>query len=197
MGKIMGSWLDKWYARLLTSGSLIGLVASLWQAAERVHMLKNPDAVLNCNINPVVDCSSVLNDKLSALFGFPNAFLGMVMFTILFVSGLLLLAGGKFNGWYRHLVAAVSFILLCFSAWFFGVSLYIIGKVCIFCLFIWAMAVPIFWYGLLYWLSSFTKPSKWQQSLMAFGNKYKIEPIITIYILMAILYMFRFRDYYF
>ncbi len=146
--KSANSYLEK-YPKILLGGSLVGLVASFWQAAERVHMLKNPDISLSCNLNPVVDCSGVLEHKLAALFGFPNAFLGVVMFSILFTAGLQLASGGSFSKIFQKIVMAVNTILILFSVWFFGVSLYVIGKICLFCIFIWAASVPLFWYGLL------------------------------------------------
>jgi len=191
------NWLSKWYPRILTSASLVGLVASFWQAAERVHMLKNPEVALSCNINPIVDCSGVLNNKLAALFGFPNAFLGVVMFSILFTAGLLLLSGGKFSKNFHLFVLGVSKILFLFSVWFFGASLYSIGKVCIFCVFIWVAAMPIYWLGVQYWLENKKKRSSVQEKVYTFGKRFRVEPILAIYLIMAVLFLYRFREYYF
>jgi len=191
------NWLAKWYPRILTGASLVGLVASFWQVAERVHMLKNPEVALSCTINPVVDCSGVLGNKLSALFGFPNALLGIVMFSILLTAGLLLLSGGKFSKNFHLFVLGVSKILFLFSVWFFAASLYSIGKVCIFCVFIWAAAMPIFWLGTLYWLESQKKRSSVQKKIYTFGKRFRVEPIFAAYLIMIALFLYRFRDFYF
>jgi uncharacterized membrane protein len=169
-----------------------------WQASERIFMLKNPEASLNCNLNPVVDCTGVLNDQLSAVFGFPNAFLGMIFFAILATSGLLLLSGGKFTGRFRHFVFGVSLVLILFSVWFFAISLYVLGKICLFCVVGWIVSVPIFWYGLLYYLHSATGIIKQHTSkVLQFGLKHHIDIIILIFVTMAVLFLIRFKDFYF
>lgn len=186
------------YAWVLTVGGSLGLLAMTWQASERVHMLKNPEAALNCNLNPVVDCGGVLGDKLAAVLGFPNAFLGMIFFAILATSGLMLLSGGSFQKWYRHFVIAVATILMLFSIWFFGVSLYILGKICIFCVAGWVVSVPIFWYSLIYYLQN--SPKKLSGSLQKFAGfitRHHIDIVLATYVLMAVIFLTRFREYYF
>ena len=190
--------LEKIYAYVLSIGGLVGLVAMTWQASERIHMLKNPSVELSCTLNPVVDCGGVLGNHLAAVFGFPNAFLGIVFFAILGTSGILLLSGGKFVGLFRRFVLLVSTILFLFSVWFFGVSLYVIGKICIFCVFGWVASVPIFWYGLLYYFQNAGKNvSKKNSELLSFGVRHHVDAVMMMYVIMLLLFLFRFRDYYF
>ena len=161
-------------------------------------MLKNPSAELSCNLSPIVDCSGVLNDRLAAVMGFPNALLGMIFFAILATSGLVLLSGGKFSGWFKHFVMVVSTILILFSVWFFGVSLYVFGKICIFCVVGWVVSVPMFWYGLLYYLrSSSGKIAYKAAAFTKFGSKHHLDVVLVLYAVMLLLFLFRFRDYYF
>jgi len=191
------NWLDRWYPKILLSSSMVALIASFWQAAERIHMLKNPTVALNCNLNPIIDCGGVMGHKLAALFGFPNTFIGMVMFSMLVASAILLLTGGTFSKAYHNFVMALSTIAILFSAWFFWVSLYVIGKICLFCLAIWPASVILFWYGLLYWLSKQDKLSAKQQKFYKFGIKNHYMVVIYVFIAMFGLYLFNFKDYYF
>lgn len=191
------NWLDKWYPKILLTSSGVALVASFWQAAERIHQLKNPNIALNCNLNPIIDCGSVMNHKLAALFGFPNTFIGMVMFSMLFASALLLVSGGVFNKAFHKFVLSLSTIAILFSAWFFWVSIYEIGKICLFCLAIWPASVLLFWYGLLYWFSKQDKLSTKQQNFFKFGMKNHYMIVVYSFILMFGLFLFQFRDYYF
>lgn len=192
------SGIERIYALILSAGGTIGLIAMTWQASERVHMLKYPSLSLSCNLNPIVDCSGVLGNRLAAVLGFPNAFLGMIFFSILATSGLVLLSGGKFIGWYRHFVMAVSLVLILFSVWFFGVSLYVLGKICIFCVAGWIVSVPIFWYSLLHYLQSSTgKIKKSTERFTKFGLKHHFDVVVFVYATMIILYLLRFSDYYF
>lgn len=193
----MSKKLQKIYAWILAVGGLAGMVAMTWQAAERIVMLKNPAKILSCNLNPIVDCGTVLNHRLSALFGFPNAFIGMVVFAMLTLSGMLLLTGNKPNRQFKNVILGLSTILLLFSIWFFGTSLYVIGKVCIFCVVGWVVSVPIFLYGLLYWLGDKPKKSGQLAKFQAFLLKNHVNILVVWYLLMLILYFINFRSYYF
>jgi uncharacterized membrane protein len=185
------------YAKILVYGSLIGLIASFWQAAERITMLKNPGGELSCNLNPVVDCGSVLGDNLAAVFGPPNAFIGMVVFSLLLAFGLQRISGGAWTKLVSKVVVAFSVIIFMFSIWFFAVSLYTIGKVCIFCLFIWAVSMPIGLYGVKDYLENKAKLSASESKIKLFLQKHHFTILVVIYAILVTLFLLRFRDYYF
>lgn len=185
------------YPKILVFGSLIGLVASFWQAAERVQMLKFPNDALSCNLNPVVDCGAVLGNKLSAVFGPPNAFIGMVVFTMLFALGLHRLTGGTWTSLVSKVVVFFSKIIMLFSLWFFWVSLYSIGKVCIFCLFIWAVSMPIGIYGVKDYLENAKNLPTYQANLRDFLSKHHFNLLIVVYATLITLFFLQFSDYYF
>lgn len=193
----MSKKLQRIYTWILTGGGLAGVIAMTWQAAERIAMLKNPGSILSCNLNPIVDCGTVLNHRLSALFGFPNAFIGIIVFAMLALSGMLLLTGNKPNRQFKNVILGLSTILLLFSMWFFGTSLYVIGKVCIFCVVGWVVSVPIFLYSLLYWLDDKPKKSGWLVKFQTFLLKNHINILVVWYLLMSALYFINFRSYYF
>lgn len=195
--RVKNAWFKKWYPWLLTGLSGIALISSFWQAVERINMLKNPSLPLDCNINPIIDCSGVLNHRLAALFGFPNAFIGIVMFSLLFMAGIALLCGVSVTQKFRTVILGLSKVALLFSVWFFWVSLYVIGKACIFCLFIWPASIALFWFSAQYWLDGLEKPNHWQKKLHKFASKYRFEPIIAVYLVLFVLFLFRFREYYF
>jgi uncharacterized membrane protein len=185
------------YPRLLVSASAVGLVASFWQAAERVHMLKNPTEALNCNLSPIVDCSGVLGNKLAAVFGPPNAFIGIVAFTILLAFGIQRLSGGTWTSLVQKIVVVISKIMFIFSMWFFWVSLYSIGKICIFCVFIWAASVPIGIYGVKDYLDSQKKLPKYRKTAQRLLRKHHFNLVVVIYATMITLFLLKFQEYYF
>lgn len=189
------SKFQKIWAWVLSLGGIAGMVAMTWQASERISMLKNPSVPLSCNLNPIIDCGTVLNNKLAALFGFPNAFIGMIVFTGLALSGIFMLSGTKPNRAYRNIVMILSTVLLGFSVWFFGVSLYIISKICIFCLVGWVVSIPIF----VYTFANFASGSrnKTLQKAGAFFQKNHINIIVVSYVIMALMYFLKFQEYYF
>lgn len=193
----MKTSMDRITALKVVSGAaFVSLVASFWQAAERVHMLKNPTLDLSCNLNPVVDCSGVLDHKLAALFGFPNALLGVAMFSIVFALAVAAIFTKSPNKRLQSALLLVSAIGAAFSVWFFGVSLYIIGKACIFCMFIWPSSIISFWFLLLDWLES-NASGGWQKDLLKFGKKHRFDVLVGVFVAMVILFLYRFREYYF
>ncbi|MFA5004487.1 MAG: vitamin K epoxide reductase family protein [Candidatus Saccharimonadales bacterium] len=189
--------ISKFYPWVLLGGSAVGLVASVWQAAERVQMLKHPAAALSCNLNPVIDCSGVLGNRWAALFGFPNAFIGIAIFAMLLMAGVVLASGMKPSKLFSKVLFAVGTILILFSFWFFGMSLYVIGKVCIFCLFIWAVSVPIFWYGKLNYFQTYPLRKPWLKKWFGFFEKHHLDVLLLVYVVMIAMYLARFRTYYF
>lgn len=191
-------WLDSWYPKILGGSASVALIASFWQAAERIHMLKDPSVSLNCNLNPIIDCGGVMNHHLAALFGFPNTFIGMVMFSMLLTSAIILLTGGAWTKKFHGFVLALSIIAIAFSAWFFWVSLYVIGKICLFCLAIWPASVVLSWYGLLYWWRQHQERlSGWQSKAYSYGLKNHYFVVFCVFLLMLTLFLLRFREYYF
>lgn len=185
------------YPKSLVLLSTVGLVAAFWQATERIQMLKFPGETLSCNLNPVVDCGSVLNNRLAAVFGPPNAFIGMVAFSLLLAFGLQRLNGGHWNKIVSKISVSLSLIMFLFSVWFFAVSLYSIGKICIFCIFIWLVSVPIGIYGLKDYCENLEKLSNNQKKVKTFLSRNHFNLLIFVYALMLTLFLLRFRDYYF
>ncbi|MCA9346833.1 hypothetical protein KC960_05075 [Candidatus Saccharibacteria bacterium] len=185
------------YPKSLVLLSTVGLVAAFWQATERIQMLKFPGENLSCNLNPVVDCGSVLNNRLAAVFGPPNAFIGMVAFSILLAFGLQRLNGGHWNKIVSKISISLSLIMFLFSAWFFAVSLYSIGKICIFCIFIWLVSVPIGIYGLKDYCENSDNLSNNQKIVKKFLTRNHSNVLIFVYALMLTLFLLRFKDYYF
>ena len=183
------------YYLILSIGGALGMIAMTWQASERIAMLKNPTAPLNCNISPVIDCGTVLGNKLAALFGFPNAFIGMIVFSMLALAGIAGLSGVVYTKAFKSVVLTLSTILLLFSMWFFGASLYSIGKICIFCAVGWVVSLPIFVYSLTDWLED--KKSGNYKKFYAWLNSNKMTVLVTWYIILICLFLYRFRDYYF
>lgn len=189
----MSKKLQRIYSWILVVGGLAGLVAMTWQAVERVNMLKNPKTPLGCNLNPIVDCGDVLSNHLSAIFGFPNAFIGIIIFAMVLLSGLWILTGNKPNRSFKRVLLGLATILVLFSIWFFSVSLYIIGKICIFCLVGWVVSVPIFVYSLFYWLGSKSSYSR----VFKFLQTNHLFVVLLWYLIMLALFFARFRSYYF
>ena len=113
---------------------IAGLIASFTLTVERFHLLQNPDAVLSCNFNLLLNCSTVMQTWQAQVFGFPNSLIGIIGYPVVITVAMAGLAGVRFPRWF--LIAANIFYLLgaLFAYWLFFQSLYVIQVLCPWCL---------------------------------------------------------------
>ena len=127
---------------LVVTGSL-GLLAAMVLTIDRIRVLQNPSTELACNISPFIACGPVMESRAGALFGFPNPLLGIIGFSVLLTTGAVGLTGARLPHWYRRglqvgVVAAAVFI-----TWLQTQSLYVIGALCLWCMLVWAVTIPV------------------------------------------------------
>lgn len=144
------SRLEKYLPWILLVGGLIAMAASILLSIEVFNRLKNPNFVPVCNLNPVLSCTSVADSSQSHLFGFPNYFIGIAGYAAVAAIGTAILAGGKFRRWFWQAIEAGLVLALTFITWLQFETLYRIGALCIFCMIVWAVTFPMFWYTTLY-----------------------------------------------
>ncbi|QBX57263.1 vitamin K epoxide reductase family protein [Nocardioides seonyuensis] len=138
----------------LVVGGLAGLVASAVLLIERINLAQDSDYVPSCSINPIISCGSVMESAQASLLGFPNPLIGVAAFPIVVATGAALLAGGRLARWYwLGLQAGVS-AALALVMWLAFQSLYRIGALCPYCMVVWAVVIPLFWYVTLHNLKS-------------------------------------------
>lgn len=131
---------------LLLVAGLIGLAAAFELAIEKFRILENPLYVPPCTVSEVLDCGSVMRSSQSELFGFPNPFLGIAGFAALAATGLILFTGGRLSRpYWLTLEAGLTFAVV-FVHWLMFQTLYRIGALCPYCMAVWAVTIPAFWY---------------------------------------------------
>lgn len=123
---------------------LVAFIASGILVLERLELYKNPDYVTSCDFSPWVSCGTVMKSWQAALFGFPNPFIGIVGFAIVITVGMAMLSGAKFAKWYwlgfqLGITFAMGFII-----WLWSQALYDINALCLYCMVVWAMTIPLF-----------------------------------------------------
>ncbi|MFC4561867.1 vitamin K epoxide reductase family protein [Nocardiopsis mangrovi] len=132
---------------LLTAGGAIGLAAAGALLVEKVRVLQNPDHVPACSINPVLSCGTVMDTPQATAFGdIPNPVIGVACFAIVAAVGAALLAEGVFRRWFWLGLQAGTVFGAGFVHWLIFQSLYRIGALCPYCMAVWAVTVPVFWY---------------------------------------------------
>src|SRR5687767_8480764 len=74
----------------------VGLIASFILSVEKIHLLMQPDAILSCTVNLVLNCATVMKTWQSNLFGFPNPFIGLMAYSVLITLAVGYLAGARY-----------------------------------------------------------------------------------------------------
>lgn len=131
------------YGWLLIAGSLIGIAASWELMVSELKLLKEPLANLSCDVSPLVSCGASLDVWQGNLLGVPNSFIGGMAFAVLLLVGALLVSGGRLPRWMWWGVTAGTVGGIGFVVWFLIVSITVFGKLCPFCMLIWAVTIPI------------------------------------------------------
>lgn len=130
---------------LMTGGGAVGLAAAFLQIVEKIQLLKYANKALVCDLNSVFSCSNVLNAWQSSVFGFPNSLMCMVFFTIFTIVGLAGLSGATLPRGFRLGIQALSLFVLAFALWFLWQSVYVIGALCILCIFCFTGLLLVNW----------------------------------------------------
>jgi uncharacterized membrane protein len=125
---------NRWIFTSMLVGSILSLIASFVLSAEVLQLAKNPDAVLSCSVNIVLNCATVAQHPTNELLGFPNSFLGMMAEPVVITVAIAGLAGVAFPR--RFMFAAqVGYTLGFIFAWYlFAISFFVIQALCPWCL---------------------------------------------------------------
>lgn len=131
---------------LLLVGGLIGATAAFVLTVEKIALLADPTFIPSCSLNPVLNCGSIMRTDQAELLGFPNSLIGLATLPVVAASGALLLAGVRLPGWYWWSLQVGATAGVVFVGWLVFQSLYRIGALCPYCIVVWAVVVPVFWY---------------------------------------------------
>lgn len=125
---------DRWIFGTMLAFGLIGLLSAFVLTVEKFHLLQNPDAILSCSFNLVLNCSTVMQTWQSSVFGFPNMLIGLMAYPIVIAVAVAGLSGVRFPN--KFLIAAnICYGLgALFAYWLFFQSVYAIQVLCPWCL---------------------------------------------------------------
>lgn len=127
--------LEKTIFGVMLGASLLALAAALVLSLEKIHLLQDPDALLSCSFNLVLNCSTVMQSWQSTVFfGIPNMYIGLMAFPVIVTVAVAGLWGVKFPR--TFLIATNIGVLLgtIFAYWLFFSSVYDIQVLCPWCL---------------------------------------------------------------
>lgn len=133
-------------ALLLLIGGLIGFAAAFVLTLEKVALLTDAGYAPSCSLNPVLNCGSIMRTSQAEVFGFPNPLIGVAAFPVIAATGAVILAGARLARWYWLGLQIGVTLGAGFIGWLIFQSLYRIGALCPYCMVVWAVVLPVFWY---------------------------------------------------
>jgi uncharacterized membrane protein len=164
-------------AVLLIITGIIGWYASFALTIDKILVLKNPEADLDCNLSVLVQCGVNLGSWQGEIFGFPNPLIGLGTFVVPITVGVALLAGATFARWFWAGLNLGVLGAFGFTLWLAYQSIFNLGSLCPWCMIVWSAVIPMFW-GL---SLSNAKAGVWGRRLMPLGSRLIIwVPAITV-----------------
>ena len=129
---------------LIVTG-VIGWYSSFALTLDKIAVLMNPEADIDCNISVIVQCGKNLGSWQGAVLGFPNPLIGLGGFVAPIAVGVSLLAGATFARWFWIAFNAGVAGAFLFCVWLPYQSIFNLGTLCPWCLVVWAIVIPMFW----------------------------------------------------
>lgn len=124
--------------------SILALFASFMLTIDHFAILQNPNTKLNCSINVILNCSTVMQTWQSSLFGFPNTVIGLISYSVLVTIAVIALTGVKLKKFFMVLVNFAALAGIIFSEWLAYESIYVIQVLCPYCLIVLFSTIFIF-----------------------------------------------------
>ena len=164
---------------VLLLGGVGGFIAAWVLTLETMVLLADPSYVPSCSINPVLSCGPVMASPQAEVFGFPNALMGIAGFAVVTASGAALVAGAHLPRGYWLGLQLGTTLGAGFVHWLIFQSLYRIGALCPYCMVVWAVTIPVFWYVTLHNLTTATLPvtGRWPGAVNMLLRYHSVWPV--------------------
>ncbi|MFE0171176.1 vitamin K epoxide reductase family protein [Streptomyces sp. NPDC059002] len=177
---------------LLLAG-VLGALASGELTRDRIASLADPAFRPSCTINSVISCGDIMTAwQSNVVLGVPNMLFGIAGFSALAALGLALCTGvGLPRRLWLLLQAAVT-AAFGFVVWLISQCLYVIGALCPWCMLVWAVVIPLFWYVTVHTLRTGVLPAP--RGLSRISYRYAWLGPVLMYGVLAVLILSRFGD---
>lgn len=172
---------------LILTGAL-GWYAAFALILDKIKLLENPEADLDCNFSILVQCGANLGSwQGQVFFGVPNPVWGLGGFVAPIAVGVALLAGARFARWFWIAFGVGVAGALAFCIWLMSQSFFSLNTLCPWCMLVWAVAIPLFWTVWLNLLSKGHIPVS-EGAQRFFGRLYGWVPALTVasYVIVAL-----------
>jgi len=129
----------------LVIAGVIGWWAAFALTLDRFALLKDPDAILECNLSVLVQCGKNLESSQGSVFGFPNPILGLAGWVAPIVVGMAILAGARFARWFWWLFELGMLFAIGLVIWLISQSIFELNTLCPWCMLTWVVTIPTFY----------------------------------------------------
>lgn len=180
-------------AVLLTAGGTVGFVASYVLTVEVIRLLEDPAYVPSCSFNPVLSCGSVMQTWQADVLGFANTLAGIAAFSVVTTIGVVLLAGAVLPRWIWLGLQSGALVGAAFVHWLIYQSLNDIGALCPYCMVVWVVTVPIFWYVTVHNVQA--GHIRASAGVRSFLVRNRALVLVLWFLALAVLILVRFWDY--
>lgn len=191
--------LDRTWPYILTIGGVIGFVAAFELTLDKIALLNNPNFVPNCNLSPLISCGSVIKTHQAAVAGFPNSLMGIAGFAVVISIGMALLAGLRIENlkrWFWLGLQAGTILAIGLLTWLQYQSIFTIRALCPWCMVVWTVMLPIFWYTTLINLrTGIIKTPQSLKGFVAFIQKHHGDILFSWYALIILIILNHFWYY--
>jgi uncharacterized membrane protein len=166
-------------AILLIVTGAIGWYSSFALTVDKILVLENPQADLDCNFSLLVQCGTNLQSWQGSVFGFPNPLIGLGGFVAPIAVGVAILAGATFARWFWIAYGIGVAGAYGFTIWLQIQSFYFLGTLCPWCMLVWSVTIPLFWTLWLHILANGIIPLP-EAARRFFARAYGFVPLITV-----------------
>ncbi len=181
----MKNWtIEKAYPYVLLVTGFLGLVASFILTYDKIMILKDPNFIPDCNINPIFSCGSVMSKPQAEVFGMPNALFGIIAFSVIVTIAVAMLFGAKFKPLFWKLLFAGTLAGLAGVIYLFFQGIYRINAICPYCAMTWVVVVALVVYTFVWNIKQkyMTVPKTFEQSAK-FVVQNHIGVLVVIYLI--------------
>lgn len=182
------------YIMLILSG-IIGATATFILIMEKLAILKDAGHKTSCDLSPFISCGSVMASWQATLFGFPNQFIGVVAFTIVLLTAFLITLKVDLPKAYWVSLYTGTTLGFTLVVWLWSQSLYSIGALCLYCIAVWSVMIPL-WILMTRHLSNLGHLGSFAKNKIGpFLDEWWWVVLIALYLGVIVSIFFRFQFY--
>lgn len=129
---------------LLISG--LGSWFAAFTLSREGYLLAKSGITPSCDINPFFSCGNVMESwQATVLFNAPNQLYGVAGFMLVATVGAAMLAGATMRRWFWVAFTIGIFAAYAWLMWMFVQAVFVIGFLCLYCMVVWAIHIPMWW----------------------------------------------------